>query len=174
MSAIRINSFGNFILSVHVRSHLTFIVAPAATGRQAARWGGSQRSSVARHGTTFQVPLHPRQLHAAKPDLACRSGPACLPRLEHQTRLRSAQVHPPPCPRAVCSCRSHSSREWTCAGTHGAQGGECRLGQGFCRFGRGWGECNGRLCRCNGRCSWWVPGGGLWGCGSTVVRVVGL
>ena len=89
------------ILSVHVRSHLTFIVAPAATGRQAARWGGSQRSSVARYGTIFQVPLQPRQLHAAKPDLACRPGPACLPRLEHQTRLRSAQVHPPP-PLTCC------------------------------------------------------------------------
>ena len=123
--------FWQFLLSSPCRVNSCPIVAPAATGRQAARWGGSQRSSVARYGTIFQVPLQPRQLHAAKPDLACRSGPACLPRLEHQTRLRSAQVHPPPCPRVVCSCGSHPSREWTCAGTHGAQGGGCRLGQGF-------------------------------------------
>ena len=130
-SATRTNSFGNLILSVHVRSNLTFIVAPAATGGQAARWSGSWRGCVSRRRTIIQVPSQPRPFPAAKPDLACRSGLAFFYRMEAQTRLRSAQMHPPPCPRAVCSCRSHSSREWTCAGTHGAQGGGCRLGQGF-------------------------------------------
>ena len=131
LSATRTNSFGNFILSVHVRSHLTFIVAPGATGRQAARWSGNWRGCVSRRRTLLQVPSQPRPFPAAKPDLACRSGLAFLYQSEPQTRLRSAQVRLPPHSRVACSYRLYSPPEYTCMSTAKHVLGVHGLGQGF-------------------------------------------
>ena len=160
-------SFGNSFFPVHVES--TVAPSPHLLPLAGRLHDGAEASGAATHVTEpfFRCLCSPAS--CTLPNLTWLAGQAPLVCPDWSTKPVCDQprcTHPPA--HVLCA---HVGRIRRGNGPVRARTGRRVAGAGRGRaFGRGWGECNGRLCRCNGRCSWWVPRGGPWGCGTTMVR----